>query len=82
MEMAAIYYLAERDRKKGEGRVLKKPEETLLFVTETCYPLWLIPWSGRTLVFDGLEFTNETIAYNVLPNIKAFEAHYMLWFRS
>ena len=74
MEMAAIYYLAERDRKKGEGRVLKKPEETLLFVTETCYPLWLIPWSGRTLVFDGLEFTNETIAYNVLPNIKAFEA--------
>lgn len=74
MEMAAIYYLAERDRKKGEGRVLKKPEETLLFIAETCYPLWLIPWSGRTLVFDGLEFTNETISYNLLPNIKAFEA--------
>jgi hypothetical protein len=74
MEMAAIYYLSERDRKKGEGRVLKKPEETLLFIAETCYPLWLIPWTGRTLIFDGLEFTNETISYNVLPNIKAFEA--------
>lgn len=73
MEMAAIYFLAERDRKKGEGRVLKKPEEKLLFITETCYPLWLVPWSGRTLIFDGLEFTSKALYRNVIPDVKAFE---------
>jgi len=73
MEMAAIFYLAERDRKKGEGRVLKKPGETVVFIAETCYPIWLIPWSGRTLIFDGLEFTNPSIFYDVLPDIKAFD---------
>jgi len=73
MEMAAIFYFAERDRKKGEGRVLKKPEEKLAFIAETCYPIWLIPWSGRTLIFDGLEFTNPSISYDVLPDVKAFD---------
>ncbi|MHC3129546.1 MAG: hypothetical protein IBV52_05660 [Candidatus Bathyarchaeota archaeon] len=73
MEMAAIFYLAERDRKKGEGRVLKKPEEKLAFIAETCYPIWLIPWRGRTLIFDGLEFMNPSISYDVLPDVKAFD---------
>jgi hypothetical protein len=72
-EMAAVFYLAERDRKKGEGRVLKKPEENLCFIAETCYPMWLIPWKGRTLIFDGLEFTNLTISYDVIPDAKAFD---------
>jgi hypothetical protein len=73
MEMASIFYLGERDRKKGEGRVLKKPEENLAFIAETCYPVWLIPWMGKTLIFDGLEFTNPSISYDVLPDVKAFE---------
>ncbi len=73
MEMAAVFYLAERDRKKGEGRVLKKPEEKLVYISETGYPIWLIPWNGRTIIFDGLEFTNPAISYDVLPDIKAFE---------
>ena len=73
MEMAAIFYFAERDRKRGEGRVLKKPEEKLAFIAETCYPIWLIPWRGRTLIFDGLEFTNPSISYDVLPDVKAFD---------
>jgi len=33
----------------------------------------LIPWRGRTLIFDGLEFTNPSISYDVLPDIKAFD---------
>jgi len=74
MEMASIFYLAERDRKKGEGRVLKKPAEELAFIAETCYPIWLIPWRGRTLIFDGLEFTNPSISYDVIPDIKAFDS--------
>ena len=73
MEMAAIFYFSERDRKKGEGRVLKKPEEKLAFIAETCYPVWLVPWRGRTLIFDGLEFTNPSIAYDVIPDVKTFE---------
>jgi hypothetical protein len=73
MAMAAIFYLAERDRKKGEGRVLKKPEEKLAFIAEICYPTWLIPWRGRTIIFDGLEFTNPSISYDVLPDVKAFD---------
>ena len=73
MEMAAMFYLAERDRKKGEGRVLKKQEEKLAYIAETCYPIWLIPWRGKTLTFDGLEFTNPAISYDELPDIKAFE---------
>jgi hypothetical protein len=73
MEMAAIFYLAERDRKKGEGRVLKKPEEKLAFIAETCYPIWLIPWRGRTIILDGLEFTNPAIPYDELPDVKAFD---------
>jgi hypothetical protein len=73
MEMAAIFYFAERDRKKGEGRVLKKAGEKLVFIAETCYPIWLIPWRGRTLIFDGLEFTNPSISYDVIPDVKAFD---------
>ena len=73
MEMAAIYYLAQKERKKGEGRVLKKPEEKLAFIAKTGYPIWLVPWKGRTLIFDGLEFTNKTISINKIPDIKNFE---------
>ena len=71
--MAGVFYLAERDRKKGEGKVLKKPEEKLSFIAETGYPIWLVPWKGITLIFDGLEFTNKSIKYDVVPDIKAFE---------
>ena len=44
MEMAAVFYLAESDRQKGERRILKKPAEKLVFVAEACYPVWLFPW--------------------------------------
>ena len=72
MEMAAIFYLAESDRKKGEGRILKKPAEKLIFVAEACYPIWLFPWRGRTLLFDGLGVTKHTLSYDILPDIQAF----------
>ena len=72
MEMAAVFCIVERDRKKGEGRVLKKPEETLVFIAKTCYPIWLVPWRSKTLIMDGLEFKNQLISYDVLPDVKAF----------
>ena len=73
MEMAAVFYLAESDRGKGEGRILKKPAEKLIFIAEACYPVWLVPWRGRTLLFDGLVVTAHTLSYDALPDIKAFD---------
>ncbi len=72
MEMAVILYLAELDREKGEGHILKKPDEKLVFIAEVCYPIWLVPWSGGALLFDGLGFTSHTLSYDTLPDIKAF----------
>jgi hypothetical protein len=72
MEMAAIFYLAESDRGKGEGRILKKPTEKLLFIAETCYPIWLVPWRRKTVLFDGLGVTAHTLLYNKPPDINAF----------
>jgi hypothetical protein len=73
MEMAAVFYLAESDRRKGEGRILKKPAEKLVFVAEACYPVWLSPWRGRTILFDGLAVTKHTLSYDILPDIQAFD---------
>jgi copper chaperone CopZ len=73
MEMAAIVYLTERERKKGEGRVLKKMGEKIGFIAETCYPIWLIPWRGKTLIFDGLEFSNPSISYDIIPDPTTFD---------
>ena len=73
MEMAAVFYLAESDRKKGERRILKKPAEKLVFVAEACYPVWLFPWREMTLLFDGLGVTKQTLSYDILPDIKAFD---------
>ena len=73
-EMAAILCMAEADREKGEG-ILRKTDEKLVFITEACYPLWLAPWNGGTLVFDGLGITTHTLSYDTLADIKTFNRH-------
>lgn len=72
MERAAILCLAESERGKGEGFILKKPVEKLLFIAEICYPVWLVPWKRRSLLFDGFGVESHTLTYDVLPDIKAF----------
>ena len=72
MELAAILYLAESSREKGESHILKKPDEKLVFITEACYPIWLIPYSGATLAFDGLGMTSHSLSYDAIPDIKIF----------
>lgn len=72
MEMAAILYLAESNRKKGEGHILKKPDEKLVFITEAYFPIRLVPWTGGTLLFDGLGVTVTTLPYDMLPDTKTF----------
>ena len=73
MEMAAVFYLAESEREKGEQLILKKPVEKIVFIAQTCYPMWLVPWRKRTLLFDGFGVTGHTVPYDVLPDVKAFE---------
>ena len=72
MEMAAVLYLAEAARKKGEHPHLKKTEEKLVFITETCYPIWLIPYNKTTLIFDGLGLASHTFMYDVTPDVAVF----------
>lgn len=72
MEMAAVFYLAESEREKGGGRIMRKPAEELVFIVETCYPLSLVPWRRRTLLLDGFGTIMHTFSYDVLPDIRAF----------
>jgi hypothetical protein len=72
MEMAAILYLAESERKKGESRVLRKVDEKLVFVARACYPIWLVPCGGGTLIFDGLGFASHSLFYDVMPDVETF----------
>ena len=43
VEAAAVFALAELERNKGGGLIVKQPEETLLFIAKIGYPLWLFP---------------------------------------
>jgi hypothetical protein len=72
MEKATILCLAELERSKGGGLVLKHPPEKLDFVAKVCYPLWLIPLDGIDLLFDGLNTTSHTLTYRNIPDIQAF----------
>ena len=72
MEMAVAFIMAESDRKRSEGMILKKQPEQLAFLAKSCYPIWLVPWSGKTLVFDALGVSARTFRYEILPEVKTF----------
>lgn len=72
MERAVAFIMAETDRKKSEGTILKKPPGKLAFLAKACYPIWLVPWSGKTLVFDALGVSARTLLYEILPDVRTF----------
>jgi len=72
MEKAAILCLAELERQKGEGFILKKQPEETAFIAEAHYPIWLAPWRKKTLFFDGLGIMTHTFSYARLPDVKTF----------
>jgi hypothetical protein len=77
LEAATVFSLAELDRKKGGGPILKRlilrrQEEKIAFIAKIGYPLWLFPWSKTTLIFDGLNKSSYTLSYAVFPDTKAF----------
>jgi DNA repair exonuclease SbcCD ATPase subunit len=72
MERAAVFCMAELERRKGSGFVLKRTPREFAFIVEVCYPFWLVPWGERSLVFDGLKATSYTLFYHVVPNVETF----------
>lgn len=72
MELATVFCLAERSREKGGGLISKRVPEQMVFITQTCYPLWLVPWKGRTLLFDGFGTMDHTIPFDILPDAGVF----------
>ena len=72
IEVAAVYSLAEFGRMKGGGLILKQPEETLQFIAEIGYPLWLLPNNSITYIFDGIKNFNYSFPYVELPAAKNF----------
>jgi hypothetical protein len=72
MERAAVFCLAELERRKGSGFVLKRAPREFAFIVEVCYPLWLVPWGETSLVFDGLNVASYTLFYHTVPNIESF----------
>ena len=72
VEGAAVYALAELERTKGGGLIIKQPEEKIEFIAEMGYPLWLSPKNETTYIFDGLNNSAYTIYYFELPSAKVF----------
>lgn len=71
-ERAAIFCLAELERQKGTGFVLKRAPREFAFIAEVCYPFWLVPWGKASLVFDGLNVASYTLAYHTVQNLETF----------
>jgi len=72
MEEAAVFCLAEKERRKGGGFFSKQPIEELVFIAGICYPFWLIPLGDITLLIDGLNFASHTLTYRNIQDVKTF----------
>jgi len=72
MERAAVFCLAELERRKGSGFVLKRAPREFAFIAEVCYPFWLVPWGKISLVFDGLNVAPYTLLYHSVSDAEAF----------
>jgi hypothetical protein len=71
-ERAAIFCLAELERAKGGGLIMKQPHEKLVFVAEICYPFWQVTLDKIGLFFDGLSNTSHQLTYLTVPDAHAF----------
>lgn len=77
-EKAAVYCLAELNRDKGGGFLIKHSPEKISFIAEVCYPFWIAPFTERTLLLDGLNLISHTLNYTLIPDIQAFKDNLLL----
>jgi hypothetical protein len=71
-EKATVFCLTELGRQKGGGLFKKREPEKIVFVSETYYPFWVVPFRNLTLLFDGLDLASHTIRYLSVPDAKTF----------
>jgi hypothetical protein len=78
-EAAAIYALAELERKSGG---ITNKQEKIAYITKIGYPLWLITKGETTYVFDGLNKSSYLWNYYEEPHAKFmlddFEANFKI----
>ncbi len=74
MEIAALFCVAEAQRKKKPG-LFGGAVETLTLLSKLHYPIWAIPWETDSLLVDGMKTLSDTILYSKLPDIEAFIEH-------
>lgn len=55
--------------------VLKQSPEKITFLAEFRYPLWLVPWSGMNLLFDGLSTSAHSLSHKTVPDLEAFKSN-------
>ena len=72
LEAATIFTLAELERSKGGGMILKQPEEMTMFIAKLSYPVWVSPWREIALSFDGLNQTSYTQRYLSVSDVSRF----------
>ena len=72
VEAAAVFAVAEFERSRGGGLITRQPEEKLVYLIKTGYPLWLFPKNNSALVFDGLGNASHSISYLEMPSAKNF----------
>ena len=72
IELATIYALAEFERVKGGGLVVKQQQEKMFFIAKAGYPLWLFPNNEIAFIFDGLNQFIHLMSYADLPTAKSF----------
>jgi hypothetical protein len=70
LELAAVYAVAETDRRKGG--LLRHAKEEIEFIAKIGYPLWSFPNSKNVFVFDGLNVSEYTLPYADIGNINTF----------
>ena len=70
VEAAAVLALAELERRKGSGLIVKQPEEKLSFFVKAGYPLWIFPKNDRAFIFDGMNNSSYTVIYSEVPSAK------------
>jgi hypothetical protein len=69
-ELASVLALIEARRSKG-GLIRRKIEKTD-FTAKMYYPVWGIPWEGKSFIFDGTGYISQTIIYEKLPDLDSF----------
>ena len=70
MEIAAVFSVAELNRRKGRRILLKLSKEKIAFISKIGYPIWLFPFYHKVLLFDGLDISDYNLQYSMISNVK------------